>query len=90
MFLQGPTLQHRELYLIPLIPWGSPCGLDGKESTCHARDTASIPGLGKPPGGGNGNPLQYSCLGNPMDRGACWSYSSWGGKRVRRDLATKQ
>ena len=36
-------------------------------------DTGSIPGLGRFPGGGNGNPLQYSCLGNPMDRGACWA-----------------
>ena len=34
------------------------------------RDTSSIPGLGRSPGGGNGNPLQYSCLGNPIDRGA--------------------
>ena len=35
------------------------------------RDADSIPGLGRSPGGGNGNPLLYSCLGNPMDRGAC-------------------
>ena len=38
-----------------------------------ARDVGSIPGLGKSPGVGNGNPLQYSCLGNPMDRGAWWA-----------------
>ena len=38
-----------------------------------ARDLASIPGWGRSPGGGNGNPLQYSCLGNPMDRGAWWA-----------------
>ena len=37
------------------------------------RDTGSIPGSGRPPGGENGNPLQYSCLGNPMDRGAWWA-----------------
>ena len=37
------------------------------------RDTGSIPGLGRSPGGGNGNPLQYSCLENPMDRGAWWA-----------------
>ena len=37
------------------------------------RDTGSIPGLGRFPGEGNGNPLHYSCLGNPMDRGACWA-----------------
>ena len=38
-----------------------------------ARDSDSIPGSGSSPGGGNGNPLQYSCLGNPMDRGAWWA-----------------
>ena len=38
-----------------------------------ARDTSLIPGSGRSPGGGNGNPLQYSCLGNPMDRGAWWA-----------------
>ena len=37
------------------------------------RDTGSIPGLGRSPGKGNGNPFQYSCLGNPMDRGAWWA-----------------
>ena len=39
-------------------------------SAGDTRDTGSIPGLGRSPGAGNGNPLQYSCLGNPMDRGA--------------------
>ena len=43
---------------------------DGKESACNGGDPDSIPGLGRPPGGGHGNPLQYSCLENPMDRGA--------------------
>ena len=42
----------------------------GKESTCNAGDAGSIPGLRRSPGGGNGNALQYSCLKNPMDRGA--------------------
>ena len=42
----------------------------GKESACNAGNLGSIPGLGKSPGEGNGNPLQYSCLENPMDRGA--------------------
>ena len=46
---------------------GFPCG---KESACHTGDAGSIPGLGRCPGEGNGNPLQNSCLGNPMDRGA--------------------
>ena len=43
--------------------------LDGKESACNARDLGSIPGLGRSPGEENGNPLQYSCLENSMDRG---------------------
>ena len=51
-------------------------GLAGKESACNAGDTEDegfIPGLGRSPGGGNDNPLQYSCLKNPMDRGAWWA-----------------
>ena len=50
--------------------WGFPGGSDGKESTCHAGDLSLIPGSGRSPGKGNGNPLQYSCLKNSMDRGA--------------------
>ena len=46
------------------------CGSVGKESTCSVGDLGSIPGLGRPPGEGNGYPLQYSCLENYMDRGA--------------------
>jgi len=49
---------------------GSPGGSDNKESTYSAGDPGSIPGLGRFPGEGNGNPLQYSYLENPMDRGA--------------------
>ena len=48
-------------------------GSVSKESACNAGDLGSIPGLGRPPGGGHGNPLQYSCLENPMDRGALWA-----------------
>ena len=44
--------------------------LSSKESTCNAGDVGLIPGLGRFPGEGNGYPLQYSCLGNPMDKGA--------------------
>ena len=51
---------------------GFPGGSDGKESTCNAGDLGLIPGSGKSPKEGNGYPLQYSCLGNPMDRGAWW------------------
>ena len=44
-------------------------GSDGKASVCNAGDPGSIPGLGRSPGEGNGNPFQYSCLENPTDRG---------------------
>ena len=47
--------------------------LRGKESTCNTGDAGSIPGWGRSPGEGNGNTLQYSCLENPMDRGAWWA-----------------
>ena len=60
----------------------------GKQSACKAGDTGdlgSVPGLGKSPGEGNGNPLQYSCLKNPMDRGAWWATQSMGLQRVRHD-----
>ena len=46
---------------------GFPGGSDGKESACNVGDLSSIPGLGRYPGEGNGNPLQYSCLEDPMD-----------------------
>ena len=49
---------------------GFPGGSDGKESVCDAEDPASVPGSGRSPGEGNGNPLQYSCPENSMDRGA--------------------
>ena len=49
---------------------GFPGGSDGKASACNAGDPGSIPGLGRSPGEGNGDPLQYSCLENSMDRGA--------------------
>ena len=52
---------------------GFPRGSDGKESACNAGDLGSIPGLGISSGEGNSNPLQYSCLENPMDRGAQWA-----------------
>ena len=50
-----------------------PGGSEGKESTCNVGDLASIPGLGRSPGGGYGNPFQYSCLENSMHRGAWWA-----------------
>ena len=50
-----------------------PGSSDGKVSAYNAGDLGSIPGSGRSPGEGNGNPLQYSCLENPMDRGAWWA-----------------
>ena len=52
---------------------GFPSGSYGKESACNVRDLGLIPELERCPGGGHGNPLQYSCLGNPMDRGGRWA-----------------
>ena len=52
--------------------WGFPCDSVVKKPPVNA-DVSLIPGLGRSPGGGNGNPLQYSCLENSMDRGAWWA-----------------
>ena len=51
---------------------GFPGGIDGKASACNVGDLGLIPGSGRSPEGGTGNPLQYSCLENSMDRGAWW------------------
>ena len=67
----------------PCFPGGS----DGIESTCSAGDPGSIPGLGRSPGEGNGHPFQYSCLENPLDRGAA-GLQSVGSRRVRHNWAT--
>ena len=94
-------IQHAELYSITPqknpIPFsthshppmrGFPHSSVGRESACNAGDLASIPGLGRTPGEGNSNPLQYSCLENPMDRGA-WQTTVHGVARVRHNLVTK-
>jgi len=52
------------------LQWDFPGGSDGKASVYNAGDPGSMPGSGRSPGEGNGNPLQYYCLENPMDRGA--------------------
>ena len=56
-----------------LLLLGASLGLSGKESACNAGDLGLIPGWGRSPGEGNSNPLQYSCLGNPTERGAWWA-----------------
>ena len=64
-------------------------GSDGKESACNVEDLGSISGLRRSPGEGNGNPLQYSCLENPMDRGAWWATVHGVAKsRTRQQLST--
>ena len=65
-----------------------PGSSDGKESACNAGDLGSIPGSGRSPGKGNGNPLQSSCLGNSMDRRASWAHESVRSQRVGHDWAT--
>ena len=62
------------IYMYRVFPHSSV----GKESACNARDLGSIPGLGRSPGEGNGNPLQYSYLENPTDRGAWRALDSMG------------
>ena len=86
----GETLQGNSLPKQVPSPFCPICSLlclfkgfpGGLESACNAGDPGSIPGLGRCPGEGNGYPLQYSCLENPMDRGAWWAtvhgiVSSW-------------
>ena len=63
---------------------GFPCSLVSKESACNAGDLGSIPGLGRSPGKGSGNPIQYSCLENPKDRGA-WRATVYGVIRVTQE-----
>ena len=60
---------------------GFPGGSEVKHSACDVGDLGSIPGLGRSPGEGNGNPLQYSCLENPMDRGA-WRATVHGSQEL--------
>ena len=63
------TALHSQTYWFYLFTYeGFPGGSDGKVSTCNVGDPRAIPGLRRSPGGGNGTPLQYSCLENPMDR----------------------
>ena len=60
--------------------FGFPGGSGGEESACNLGDLSWIPGLGRPPGGGHGNPLQYSCLENPRGQRSLGGCSPWGHK----------
>ena len=77
------TLTHLQGFLIyPMtcVLWGFPGGSDGKESTCSAEDLGLIPGLGRSPGGGHGNPFQYSHLETSHGQRSLVGYSPWGHK----------
>ena len=73
-----------ELKLSLAVSWASIVAQLVKESACNAQDLGSIPGLGRSPGETNGNPFQYFCLENSMDRGAWWA-TVMGFQRVRQD-----
>ena len=70
------------------VSLGFPGGSDGKESTCNKGDLSSILGLGRSPGGQNGNPLQCSCLENPHGQRSLVGHSSWGCKESYMTEAT--
>ena len=72
-----------------MVDLGFSGGSVGKEFACNAGDLSSITELGRSPGGGHGNPLQYSCLENPMDRGA-GQVQSMGSKESDTDLVTRE
>ena len=71
---------------------GFPGGSEGKESACNVGDLGSISGLGRSPGAGHGNPLQYSCLENPHGQRSLLGYSPWGCKEsdTTEQLSTAQ
>ena len=66
--------------IVLFLLMGFPGGSDGKESACNLGDPSSIPGLGRSPGGGHGNPFQYSCLENPHGQRSLAGYSPRGHK----------
>ena len=68
------------------VSLGFPCGSDGKESDCNVGDLGLIPRLGRAPGGGHGNPFQYSLVEKPMDRGA-WRAAAHGVAKSRTRLS---
>ena len=79
----GPHGFKQPIWIFPLIYYCSvfPCSSEGKESACIAGDLGSTPGSERSPGEENRNPLQYSCLENPMDTGA-WKITVYGVTRV--------
>ena len=93
--MQGHPPTHDPYYvsclasgLRGLVSVDFPAGSVVKNLHVNVGDVSSIPGSGRSPGEGNGNPLQYSCLGNPIEKRRLAGDSPWG-QRVRHDLATK-
>ena len=82
---QGDSAIHMH---VSILPQGFPSGSDGKKSACNVGDLGSIPGWGRSPGWGNSYPLQYSCLENPMDRGA-WRATVYGAAKSRTQLSNQ-
>ena len=82
----GISQEERKLTICrwPYIRLAIPDGSDGKESACNAGDLSSVPGSGRSPGEGRGNPLQYFYLESSMDRGAWWA-TVLGSQRVEHD-----
>ena len=95
-YFSAGILTDTEFYWIDLpqsfFSWrGFPGGSAVKNLPGNAGDVGSVSGRGGSPGAGNGNPLQYSCLENPLDRGAWWATCSpWSCNRAGHDLSTKQ
>ena len=86
---EGIILENHHIRTIMIIIQSKPNndGSDGKESACNAEDLGLILGSGRSPGEQNGNTLQYSCLENPMDRGA-WRATVHGSQRVTHNCMT--
>ena len=82
--LHNKSMRLEQLLLL-YFRWDFPGGSDGKASVYNVGDLGSIPGSGRFPGEGNGNPLQYYCLENPMDGGAWSRLLSMGSQRVGHD-----
>ena len=72
-FFSISTMFSRFIHIVDF-----PSGSDDNESACNTGDLGLIPGLGRSPGGGHGNPLQYSCLENPHGQRSLVGYSPWG------------
>ena len=76
--------EYKKNGYVYMYNWGFSGGSDSRESACNVGDLGSVPGLGRFPGGGHGNPLQYSCLKNPHGQRSLVGYSPWGRKELDR------